>query len=335
MNFSNFYLKEECKNSSFLILEGGSFGHLSHIWESDLTKDQLKDLIQKLISGEVKNIFEKTDGMNLLISYKNKEIVFSRNKQQLQNPLSLDQFKTFFADNLPNVSNTFMTAAEDLITAIKTIPEKELVDIFHEGKNFVSLEIINKNTINVIDYFQNLLIPHMLIKYNDGLITSYDRQIASNLFKRLPEKLKHYNIKVLEPLLINIPNYDDTKDKLLEQYLNELESTENIESLFLRLGTDVLKYIKKDLITINLEASIKEIKDRLKEQILTIKESGNEKELEKLNKQLSRFEICGGYKNIVGLEGIVFSYKDKILKLTGSFGPVNSILGMRKYDNKI
>jgi len=39
----------------------------------------------------------------------------------------------------------------------------------------------------------------------------------------------------------------------------------------------------------------------------------------------------GGFDTIVPIEGIVFTYGGNTYKLTGSFAPVNQILGVLKY----
>ena len=46
---------------------------------------------------------------------------------------------------------------------------------------------------------------------------------------------------------------------------------------------------------------------------------------------MNRLNAIGGMDAIVPIEGVVFTYKGKVYKLTGTFAPVNQILGMLKY----
>jgi hypothetical protein len=62
-----------------------------------------------------------------------------------------------------------------------------------------------------------------------------------------------------------------------------------------------------------------------------LKSSNDIKHLDLLQKHLSRIEALGGFEKIVPLEGIVFTYGGNTYKLTGSFAPVNQLLGAYKY----
>jgi hypothetical protein len=50
-----------------------------------------------------------------------------------------------------------------------------------------------------------------------------------------------------------------------------------------------------------------------------------------LVKQLKRLERLGGDQSINSVEGIVFKYQGRLMKLTGSFAPLNQILGSIKF----
>jgi hypothetical protein len=47
-----------------------------------------------------------------------------------------------------------------------------------------------------------------------------------------------------------------------------------------------------------------------------------------LKHQLEKLEAIGGLSSIVPSEGIVFKYKGNTYKFTGSFAPINQILGL-------
>jgi len=48
-----------------------------------------------------------------------------------------------------------------------------------------------------------------------------------------------------------------------------------------------------------------------------------------LNFELERLKQIGGISTIVPEEGITFLHKGNFIKLTGSFAPLNQILGLR------
>jgi hypothetical protein len=65
--------------------------------------------------------------------------------------------------------------------------------------------------------------------------------------------------------------------------------------------------------------------------IKDLQTSDNPDTLKKLEIQLKKIERMGGFDTIVPIEGIVFTYGGNTYKLTGSFAPVNQILGVLKY----
>ena len=79
---------------------------------------------------------------------------------------------------------------------------------------------------------------------------------------------------------------------------------------------------------VNPDKAIRDIKKRLDKTIKDVKKSGDPKKIEKLRLELQRLNSIGGAKKIVPNEGIVFQYKGKTFKLTGTFASVNQILGI-------
>ena len=61
-----------------------------------------------------------------------------------------------------------------------------------------------------------------------------------------------------------------------------------------------------------------------------VKSEGSSTSQAKLIKQLKRLERLGGDQSINSTEGIVFKYKGRLMKLTGSFAPLNKLLHASK-----
>jgi len=99
------------------------------------------------------------------------------------------------------------------------------------------------------------------------------------------------------------------------------------EQIFLGLGAEVLEFTSSAL-TVNPDKAIRDIKKRIDKTIKDVKKSGDPKKIEKLKLELGRLNSIGGTKKIVPNEGIVFDYKGKTFKLTGTFASVNQILGI-------
>jgi hypothetical protein len=70
------------------------------------------------------------------------------------------------------------------------------------------------------------------------------------------------------------------------------------------------------------------MKKRLDKTIKDVQKLGDVKKVKKLKLELERLTSIGGKNKIVPNEGIVFVYGGKTFKLTGTFAPLNQILGL-------
>jgi hypothetical protein len=118
----------------------------------------------------------------------------------------------------------------------------------------------------------------------------------------------------------------DKKDFKIYQKQN----MEPFETIFLRLGVVVLKNAE-NFLAANPSQTVQEIKTELAELIKDIQDSGNIANIKKLEFELKRIERIGGFESIVPSEGLVFVYGGHTYKLTGSFAPINQLLGVLKY----
>ena len=53
--------------------------------------------------------------------------------------------------------------------------------------------------------------------------------------------------------------------------------------------------------------------------------------IEKVEAELARLDRIGGVESIIPTEGLVFVYKGKTFKLTGTFAAINQLMGIIKY----
>jgi hypothetical protein len=99
------------------------------------------------------------------------------------------------------------------------------------------------------------------------------------------------------------------------------------EDIFLGVGAEVLSFMSS-VLAANPDAAVRNMKDRLDKMISDVQKSGDPKLISKLKLELERLNSIGGKEKIVPNEGIVFVYNGNTFKLTGTFAPLNQILGM-------
>jgi hypothetical protein len=108
------------------------------------------------------------------------------------------------------------------------------------------------------------------------------------------------------------------------------EAVRPLESVFLQVGAMSLRRVT-DFLSANNPEMANKLKAEVLDAIKQIQQSGDANKLSALQVQLERLQDIGMDK-IVPTEGMVFMYKGKPYKFTGTFAPVNQILGTLKFD---
>lgn len=418
-------------NEIDMLTEGGGAGHLAHPYEdTDLTFLDVESMIDGALSGNLNLAQEKLDGQNLMVSYKNGKLIAARNKTQLknygENALSIPQMKKQFS-NRGEIQVAFVEAMRDLDNAIKNITPQEKEEIFQNGKNFISLEVLYPGTTNVIPYGAAQLRLHHVKTYDEnGNVVNETQEPVQKLQTALQQQKtqnqKTYQIRATDPATIKPDaDYEQKRDEFVKQlegirakynlkkedklslyfynwwkdYITqnaknyrykiplevmdllinrwaftdkstsikqiyqmiENEDFKNwmvtfdrtgvneqkkvagkpIEMLFLKLGARVLKNLS-NLVALNPDQSVRQIKSDLNKTITQIRQVASDPNYEDkdaalkfLKRELERIKEIGGMDTIVPTEGIVFTYNGKLYKLTGTFAPINQILGYLKF----
>jgi hypothetical protein len=73
------------------------------------------------------------------------------------------------------------------------------------------------------------------------------------------------------------------------------------------------------------------MKNEIDSTIAKIRTNGDEKDVEKLEHELTRVTAAGGVEGLVPTEGITFVYKGKLYKYTGIFAPLHQIRSILAY----
>ena len=108
------------------------------------------------------------------------------------------------------------------------------------------------------------------------------------------------------------------------------ENIRPFEDLFLELGSIILKNAS-NFVAANPSAEMQRLHNQIRTEAEKIKKGGDINQIEKVEAELARLERIGGVESIMPTEGIVFVYKGKTFKLTGTFAAINQLMGIIKY----
>ena len=223
-----------------LLIEGGAYGHLNHPFDDkNLTFSDFKTLIINTLQGNLDSegvVTEKTDGQNIMISWKNGKLIAARNKGHIKshgaNALDISGIKNMFSGR-GDIEKAFVSAMTDLQKALKGLSKKQKDKIFDEGKKFMSLEVIYPKTANVIPYDKSLLQFHGTIEYDEaGTPIGEDRgsaRVLAGMIKQINQNIqKTYSIT--KPFVTNLPKVKDFS-KRQSYFLGKLNKLQSEYSL--------------------------------------------------------------------------------------------------------
>lgn len=139
------------------------------------------------------------------------------------------------------------------------------------------------------------------------------------------------SFKAAELKKIYADNYKDVvSDKFAKPYVKQV--MEPIDDLFLEIGNQFIKlcngFTNDDAYASVVDTLTKDIEDVCN----NIEKNGSEEVKQQLEFQLTRLRKLGD-NAINHAEGVVFTYKGRLIKATGSFAAVNQILGTIKFSN--
>ena len=225
-------LKEEIK----LIVEGGAYGHMAHPFDdNELKFADLKNIIRLGLSGGLNredNVTEKTDGQNLMITYRDGKVVAARNKGQVknrgENALDINAVAKKFSGR-GDIRDAFVFAMKDLSKSINSLSDKQKDKIFKNGEIFMNLEIIYPASSNVIDYDRQILQFHNSIRYNKngnavGEVKGSGRMLQG-MIKQVNQDIgKHF--KIIKPKVLDLPKKIDFGKKV-DIYYKQIDKLKN------------------------------------------------------------------------------------------------------------
>jgi hypothetical protein len=337
--------------------------HLKHPWECmDLTYNDLESLISDSVLGRLNSVTEKIDGQNLMVTIRNRQVLFARNKSEIKNPVHRTEFLQKF-NHLPfSVQSTFSDSTKFLETILS-----EGVDFYFKNSgSFLNLEILDPRNVNVIQYSPYpLIVLHSFIEFDDsGNELSRNIGLSEKLYSEL--KMKSDSYTILPPRKVVLNSLYNAQRKI-EEFKSELsliwnkynlKSTDTLQTyygirskeeprkmtkdammakyqypfeiLFSKLGFHVLSEIEYVLCKSPYSA-ISLIRKRIAKITTDVGNESDPLKIRKLQTELGKLNAIGGTDTILSIEGIVFTFNGKLMKYTGSFRFINQILGINRY----
>jgi len=132
----------------------------------------------------------------------------------------------------------------------------------------------------------------------------------------------------------NVPN-QATLEQLIQFEKTKMPSMQQsnidkFEDLILKISVDVMDSAS-NFLAANPKAEVQKIRKQLAASIRTIRSTGSVDDIAKLKRYVNKIQTLGGFDKIVPTEGLVFMYKGKMFKMTGSFMPIHRILSLVKF----
>ena len=175
--------------------EGGLGGHISHPYEiDDMTFADLSDLIIKLFCGDITDVTEKIDGMNLFASVDlDGEAIFARNlghisemPYRLKDLMNPDNWRGGSA-----VSEAFRKGAETIAKVFGNMGNTTVgfFNVTDEQGNlierkWINAEIVDPDNTNIIPYTKSMVLFHDILvaaESPDGIFWKDDENIQEDL----------------------------------------------------------------------------------------------------------------------------------------------------------
>ena len=137
----------------------GAAGHLSHVIEDlNLTFADVRDILTQAMKGELKNVTEKCDGANVMLTSRDRHTYFARNLTDIRDGgVTVEQLVSRFEGPARRV---FESGSRVISAAFGVWNDVDLESTFHAGQTWRSVEIVNSYEPNAITYDKSMIVFH-------------------------------------------------------------------------------------------------------------------------------------------------------------------------------
>ena len=194
-----------------------------------------------------------------------------------------------------------------------------------EGKKFV--EKFTKSIINLFNK-EGLDITNSIEEWKfarfEKIKPEWMNEYVKAVFNRWVNKDKSF--KVAEFKKAYPEHYEDVKgEKFCQPYISEVMKP--LDNLFLSIGNELIDLLDGFTNKESHDKVINTLKHDMEETIDLVKQSGSTEAQDKVERNLNRLKSLNDKYN--SAEGVVFIYKGRLMKMTGSFAAINQILGTK------
>ena len=206
---------------------GGVAGHMAHLSEdTDLTFNEIVDILGKVANAEITNATEKVDGQNLFLSWTitpdgEVEVARAGDARTARNAgdikkggMTTDEYISKWAGH--PAESAFTNGFKAISTALRGLSPEDLEAIFANGQRYVNMEIMYPGNPNIILYSSPNVVLHGLQDFGEEEVTPEMRQLTKQKFIKLVslvdgavEKVGNENWNIHGPKLVALKKLSD------------------------------------------------------------------------------------------------------------------------------
>lgn len=183
------------------------------------------------------------------------------------------------------------------------------------------------------------LSAYKLIRFCEYLTKNGDDWVFENpigmheIFKRIFDRPDKINLNKLKKMY---PDYLCELDTLLSRSKSVVEQImEELDLFFIEFGNKVIMSCLGATTSTNQVTVCDHLNNELNKALKEISANGTNVQINRARKNYSRMVLPGKGIWLNHFEGVCFEYKGHTFKLTGSFGPLNQIVGDYKYNRSL
>ena len=272
---------------------GGVAGHMAHLSEdTELTFNEIVDILGKVANAEITNATEKVDGQNLFLSWTitpNGEVEVARagDARTARNAgdikkggMTTDEYISKWKGH--PAESAFTNGFKAISTALRGLSPDDLEAIFANGQRYVNMEIMYPGNPNIILYSAPNVVLHGLQDFGEEEVTPEMRQLTKQKFTKLVslvdgavEKVGDENWNIHGPKLVALKKLAD--GSALEDVTSKIQSFAGPVGMDATVGDYVELVVRKYAEQVDLPSDITEKlitlmlqPDEAKEQGITV-----------------------------------------------------------------
>jgi hypothetical protein len=190
--------------------------------------------------------------------------------------------------------------------------------------------LVSSNGLEGSDTVGQFLVKRVY-KVVDSSLPEMSDEIKDSVVRRIL-KVKGAKLNDIYKMIPAGPDYTDQRDQIKKVVKKEKQIVTAaifpLEDIVHDFSVEMLKGLESAFVLDNA-SEVARLKSEVSKAIAAIENSGSEKAMEILNKQLKKLKDIENVSTAA--EGFVFDYDGVAYKFTGNFAPVNQILGLFRY----